>query len=408
MAAAAAISRAGWKVAVLEREEHLGGILLQCIHNGFGLHHFKKELTGPEYAEECIRQLTGLPADICLETTVVGIEPGTATRTVTAYSARHGVLQLTARAVVLAMGCRERNRGNIGIPGSRPAGVFTAGLAQRLLNIDGCVPGKRVVIVGSGDIGLIMARRLTWVGSRVLAVVEILPYPSGLTRNIVQCLEDNRIPLYLSHAVTRIRGRDRVSGAEIAPLVNGVPAAEKSFSLNCDTVLLSVGLIPENELSRTAGVELSPSTGGPKVDHSLQTSCPGIFACGNVLHVHDLVDFVSAEAEACGRNVAEYLKGTVTGQAEIPVTAGPNLKYVIPNSCAAGRETRFLMRPQAVFDQAELVVRQGERTVHAQKLKRVRPAEMMEVKVPGEWMQGIKNNEPLEFILSAVEPREKE
>jgi NADPH-dependent 2,4-dienoyl-CoA reductase/sulfur reductase-like enzyme len=291
MAAAEVIAKNGFSVTLIDREESTGGILLQCIHNGFGLHHFGKELTGPEYADEFSSRVHALPVDIYLKTTVIDIMPQQSPIKVVTCSSRYGITVFETSTVILAMGCRERNRGNTGIPGPRPAGIYTAGLAQRLLNIEGCIPGKRAVIVGSGDIGLIMARRLTWTGSTVAAVVEILPHPSGLTRNIVQCLNDNAIPLYLGHAVTNIFGKDRVCGVEIAPLENGIAQTDHTRSIDCDTVLLSVGLIPENELSRKAGIDISPNTGGPFVDHTLQTSVPGIFACGNVLHVHDLVDF---------------------------------------------------------------------------------------------------------------------
>jgi NADPH-dependent 2,4-dienoyl-CoA reductase/sulfur reductase-like enzyme len=400
MAAACAICEAGFTVAVLDREEHPGGILLQCIHNGFGLHHFKRELTGPEYAEEYVDRIAALPVDIFLETTAVDFAAGREGKTVYAYSSRHGVLELKARAVVLAMGCRERNRGNIGIPGSRPSGIFTAGLAQRLLNIEGYVPGKRVVIVGSGDIGLIMARRLTWVGSRVRCVVEILPYPSGLTRNIVQCLQDHSIPLHLSHAVFPVNPGDRVESVEISPLENGMPVARRSFTVECDTVLLSVGLIPENELSLKAGVRLSPNTGGPVVDHDLQTNIDGVFACGNVLHVHDLVDFVSEEALRCGRAVISYLRGEKkAGEAAAAVTAGANVKYVIPNRCAVGRPARFLMRSLAVREKAELTVRQGDTVVRRRRLRRVRPAEMISLELTPEQTGSISENVPLEFSI---------
>jgi len=400
MAAACEIASAGRTVAVLDREEHLGGILLQCIHNGFGLHHFKRELTGPEYAEEYIAKVRSLPVDVYPDTTVVSVRPGPGAKALTTYSARHGVTEFTAEAVVLAMGCRERNRGNIGIPGARPAGVFTAGLAQRLLNIDGWVPGKKVVIIGSGDIGMIMARRLTWVGCKVQCVVEILPYPSGLTRNIVQCLQDNTIPLHLSHAVTRIVGHDRVEAVEVAPLVNGTPSPEKSFRVACDTVLLSVGLIPENELTRKAGIALSPGTGGPVIDHTLQTSAEGVFACGNVLHVHDLVDSASDEAVRCGRNVAAYLRKEAAPAGPVaPVTAGANLKYVVPNRCAAGQETLFQMRSLVVREQADLVVKQGATIIKRQTLKHVRPAEMISLALSATETGAIAGDVPVELSM---------
>jgi len=399
MAAASTICEAGYKVALLDREECMGGILMQCIHNGFGLHHFKEELTGPEYAEQYIRKISSLPVDLYLDSTVVDIGPEP-DRIVTAYSSKHGILKLSARSVILAMGCRERNRGNIGIPGSRPSGIFTAGLAQRLLNIDGYIPGEKVVIIGSGDIGMIMARRLSWVGSKVLCVVEILPYPSGLTRNIVQCLQDFGIPLHLSHTVTTIEGKDRVEAVEISPLVNGVPDADRKFRIECDTILLSVGLVPENELSRKAGVVLNPDTGGPVVDHTFQTNCKGIFACGNVLHVHDLVDYVSEESEECGKSVVAFLQELKTGdRIVVPAIASVNCKYVVPNSYMAGEETKFYMRSLVVGETAELLIRQDTEVLFRRKLHHVRPAEMLAVTLTKEESRRIREKIPLEFSL---------
>lgn len=400
MAAACTVSEGGFSVAVLDRENHLGGILQQCIHNGFGLHHLGRELTGPEYAEEYADKLRSLPVDAYLETTAVQLQRDGDSHTVIAYSGEYGVVRLQCRAVVLAMGCRERNRGNIGTPGSRPAGIYTAGLAQRLLNIDGLLPGREAVIIGSGDIGLIMARRLTWVGCSVKAVVEILPYPSGLTRNIVQCLQDYHIPLYLNHAVTRIDGTDRVESVEVAPLQNGSPDMGQAFSLGCDTVLLSVGLIPENELSRTADVALSANTNGPVVDARLQTSVPGVFACGNVLHVHDLVDFAAQESERCGHNVVEYLRGDL-GKARkaVPLSAGANLKYVVPNSCEPGRETQLLMRSLVVRTRAVLKVTQGDTVVKEQKVSHVRPAEMISLTLSDSDTGALATDTPVEVSV---------
>jgi len=292
------------------------------------------------------------------------------------YSRRYGILQLRARSVILAMGCRERNRGNIGIPGTRPAGVYTAGLAQRLINIEGLVPGRRAVVVGSGDIGLIMARRLSWVGTEVLAVVEIQPYPSGLTRNIVQCLHDFSIPLYLSHVVAEIYGRDRVSGVRVAPLADGRPDEGKAFHLECDTILLSVGLIPDNEISKKLGVELSPETGGPIVDAGHMSSVEGVFACGNVLHVHDLVDWVSEEAETCGANAAAYLEGTYARQ-QCRVAPGANVHYVIPGRYFPEAANRLYLRPLIVKNQAELLVTLDGEPVKRKRLPHVQPSEMV-------------------------------
>ncbi len=411
MAAALRLRQDGASVTIVERDPFLGGILLQCIHNGFGLHEFGQDLTGPEYAERFIGPLGQAGIDVLLDATVTEIagEPGR--RSVTALSRTHGVVHLNARAVVLAMGCRERNRGNVAIAGTRPAGVFTAGLAQRLVNIEGCIPGRRIVIIGSGDIGLIMARRLTLVGCTVLAVVEIQPYPSGSARNIVQCLNDYSIPLYLGHVVSRIEGKDRVEAVVVSPLEDGRPAAAigpaavagmppgppagmppaatagKRFRISCDTVLLSVGLIPENELSRAAGVAISDETAGPWVDADLMTRAEGIFACGNVLHVHDLVDFVSEEARRCGERAAAYLRG---GQAlaartrSLPVKAGANVRYVVPNACAADRENVFFLRPLVVKNDARLEVSVDGQIVRSRRLPHVQPSEMLRFSVePG-------------------------
>ena len=379
MAAAARIAAGGFSVAVLERERELGGVLNQCIHSGFGLKVFREDLTGPEYAERyCQRLASASGVDVYLETTAqeVGAAGAETPLTVYGYSRLHGILELSARAGVLAMGCRERNRGNIGIPGTRPAGVYTAGFAQRLLNIDGYLPGRRAVIVGSGDIGLIMARRLTWSGAEVLGVVEIQSYPSGLTRNVVQCLNDFGIPLHLSHVVSRILGRNRVEGVEVSPLEDGVPKQEKAFCLDCDTVLLSVGLLPDTELAKKLGVALNPETGGPWVDAGLQTSVAGVFACGNLLHVHDLVDYVTEEAERCAERVCEYLAGEYE-LAQHRVVPGANVRYVVPNRYFPGRENRFYLRALVVKNQARLELRIGGETVKQRRLAHVQPSEMV-------------------------------
>ena len=381
LAAALRLREAGASVAVVEREPFLGGILLQCIHSGFGLHEFGEDLTGPEYAERFIRPALRAGIEFYLDATVteIGEEPGegAAGRTVIALSRSLGVVRFTTRAVVLAMGCRERNRGNVAIAGTRPAGVFTAGLAQRLVNIEGCVPGSSAVIIGSGDIGLIMARRLTLVGCEVRAVVEIQSYPSGNTRNIVQCLNDYSIPLHLGHVVTRIEGRDRVEAVRVAPLsTEGEAMTGREFRIPCDTVLLSVGLIPENELSRGAGVPINEGTGGPWVDADYMTGARGIFACGNVLHVHDLVDFVTEEARLCAGRAAAFLAGAPV-EAMLPVSAGANVRSVVPNSCAPSRETVFTLRSLVVKNDARLIVRVGGQEVRAKRLAHVQPSEMI-------------------------------
>jgi NADPH-dependent 2,4-dienoyl-CoA reductase/sulfur reductase-like enzyme len=380
MAAALTLESRGKSVAVVEREDSLGGILVQCIHNGFGLIEFNEELSGPEFAErfeEAVRK--SRIASFC-GATVIELEATGEEKTVVCVSSELGVLRLKANAVVLAMGCRERNRGNIRIPGTRPAGVFTAGLAQRLVNIEGYLPGKDIAIIGSGDIGLIMARRMSWVGCKVHAVVEILPYPSGLTRNIVQCLHDFDIPLYLSHLTTRILGRDRVEGIEVTPFENGALAPEKAFEIACDTVLLSVGLVPENELSKNAGVDINPATNGPAVDSRMMTSLPGVFACGNVLHVHDLVDFVVEEARRAASFAADWLDGRGSG-AEARIRVGPNVRYVSPGRIDLERDNKLYLRSLVVKNDATLEVRLDNVLVRSIRKNHVQPSEMISLEL---------------------------
>ncbi len=404
MSAAAVTAGNGLKTAVIDREEFAGGILLQCIHNGFGLHHFHEELTGPEYAARVIRQGVEAGAELMLNTTVsevANLDDGR--KRLLCLSRDLGVFYLYTRSVVLAMGCRERNRGNLGIPGMRPAGVFTAGLAQRLLNIDGYLPGNEAVIIGSGDIGLIMARRLSWVGIKVKAVVEIMPYPSGLTRNIVQCLEDFGIPLYLSHSVTRINGHDRVESVDVAPLADGIPDPERAFRIDCDTILLSVGLMPENELSKKAGVELNHATGGPYVDARQMTNVEGVFACGNVLHVHDLVDYVSGEAAMAGRQVVEYLHGRQEEKTQNQASAGANLRYVVPNRFIPGRDAHFYMRSMVVEEKAVLDIRLDGEIILSRPLRYVKPAEMLSIDLPAKATAQAAPGQSLTFSLNARE-----
>lgn len=377
LSAAAVTAAAGRKTLVIDREKRAGGILRQCIHNGFGLRYFKEELTGPEYAERVLRKAENAGADFALDCTVTELKKlSDGFFALTLFSPVDGIVSVRAKAVLLAMGCRERNRGSIATPGTRPAGVFTAGSAQKLLNREGKLPGTSAVIVGSGDIGLIMARRLRWSGIDVKAVVEIMPYPSGLTRNIVQCLNDFNIPLYLSHAVNYIHGKDRVTGVDIAPLENGMPQTDRAFHVDCDTVLFSVGLIPENELAVDAGVELNPATGGALVDGTGQTNVKGIFSAGNVLHVHDLVDFVSEEAERAAKNILAWLDGD-NGTEESPARTGANLKYVVPNRYCHGRKTLFSFRPLIVTDGGVLQAKIGENVIWKKKIPFVRPAEMI-------------------------------
>lgn len=376
MAVASKIAEKGHSVAIVERESTMGGILNQCIHNGFGLHRFKEELTGPEYAERYAEIIQNSDAEIFLETTVTEIENSDDTKLIYGFSSKHGMIEFRTKTIVLAMGCRERNRGNIGTPGTRPSGVYTAGLAQRLVNIDGLMPGNRCVIVGSGDIGLIMARRMTWVGAKVEAVVEIQPYPAGLTRNIVQCLNDFNIPLHLSHVISKIYGKDRVEGVDITPLIDGIEAIDQTFHVECDTILLSVGLVPENEVSKKAGVKINHETNGPMVDSNLMTNVNGIFACGNVLHVHDLVDFVTEESERCGDYVCNYLEDE-TRSDQYSVAAGSNVKYVIPNKYSSNANNKFYLRSMIVKNDAQLVVTIDGKEVLRKKQRHIQPSEMI-------------------------------
>lgn len=384
LAAAIAAHEAGERdILVIERDTQLGGILNQCIHNGFGLHTFKEELTGPEYAQRFIDRADELGIERRLGTMVIDIS---AERLVTMVSAARGVERVQAGAVVLAMGCRERPRGALATPGYRPAGVYSAGTAQRLVNIEGQMPGREVVILGSGDIGLIMARRMTLEGAHVACVAEIMPYSGGLKRNIVQCLDDFGIPLLLSHTVVDVEGRDRVEAVTIAQVderMRPIPGTEVRYP--CDTLMLSVGLLPENELSREAGIELSPVTRGPVVDQSLQTSVPGIFACGNVLHVHDLVDFVSQEAAAAGCQAARYVtEGADAGMTSrgIPVVATDGVRYTVPSFIDPERmddtlTVRFRVANE-YRDRFVSVYLDGERVQHRKK-RVMAPGEMEQV-----------------------------
>jgi NADPH-dependent 2,4-dienoyl-CoA reductase/sulfur reductase-like enzyme len=383
MAAALELDAAGFSCAILEREDHLGGILMQCIHNGFGLHEFAEELTGPEFAERFIERVAQSRIAVYLDTTVTSLNAageGAAAYKELFCVSPNGGMRIQARAVVLAMGCRERNRGNVRIPGARPAGVFTAGLAQRLVNIEGYIPGKEIVIIGSGDIGLIMARRMSWVGCAVKAVVEIMPYPAGLTRNIVQCLRDFDIPLYLSSQTTSIFGNDRVEGVEVTPMENGCLVPAKRFRIDCDTVLLSVGLVPENELSKAAGVELNSATNGPLADSSLMTTIDGVFACGNVLHVHDLVDWVAEESRRAGRYAAGWLSGERPAL-QIRAKAGSNVRYVNPVRIDPHRENQLYLRSMVVKNDAALEIRLDGQVIRSVKKGHVQPSEMINLNI---------------------------
>ena len=385
LAAAIAAREAGVQdLLVLERDAELGGILNQCIHNGFGLHTFQQELTGPEYAARFIDRAKALGIPYKLNTMVLDLA---ADKTVTAMNRTDGLFQLHPQAVVLAMGCRERPRGALNIPGTRPAGIFTAGTAQRLVNIEGYLPGRRVVILGSGDIGLIMARRMTLEGAKVLCVAELMPYSGGLKRNIVQCLDDFGIPLKLSHTVVDIKGKKRVEGVTIARVENGRPVPGSEESYDCDTLLLSCGLLPENELSRAAGVELSAVTNGPLVDESLQTSLPGVFAAGNVLHVHDLVDYVSEEASAAGAHAARYiLQGGAEGGEALPVRAAGGVRYTVPTAVHPARLDGALtlrLRVDNVYRNKALAVYAGQTCIWRRKRPVLAPGEMETIVLKG-------------------------
>jgi NADPH-dependent 2,4-dienoyl-CoA reductase/sulfur reductase-like enzyme len=395
MAAALELDSAGFSCAIMEREDYLGGILMQCIHNGFGLHEFKEELTGPEFAERFIERVSNSKIAVWLNTTVTRFLD----KELYCVSPQ-GAMKRESRAVVLAMGCRERNRGNVRIPGSRPAGVYTAGLAQRLVNIEGYIPGKEAVIIGSGDIGLIMARRMSWVGCKVKAVVEIMPYPAGLTRNIVQCLKDFDIPLYLSSQTTAIYGSERVEGIEVTPMENGILIPEKSFRIDCDTVLLSVGLVPENELSKAAGVELNSVTNGPDVDSFLMTNMDGVFACGNVLHVHDLVDWVCEESRRAGQHAASWLKGE-RPKLQIRTKAGPNVRYVNPARISPECENHIYLRSMIVKNDAVLELKLDDKVILSKKERHIQPSEMINVKLTGKEFEGheVTGDSVLEFVI---------
>ena len=384
LAAAAAAKRSGIdSILILERDKELGGILNQCIHNGFGLHTFKEELTGPEYAHRFIEQVQELNIEYCLNTMVIDISHE---KVVTAMNREEGLFEIQAKAVILAMGCRERSRGALNIPGYRPAGIYSAGTAQRLVNMEGFMPGREVVILGSGDIGLIMARRMTLEGAKVKVVAELMPYSGGLKRNIVQCLDDFGIPLKLSHTVVEIRGKERLTGITLAQ-VDGrgkpIPGTEEDY--DCDTLLLSVGLIPENELSRGLGVDIEPITSGPSVNESLETNIDGVFACGNVLHVHDLVDYVSEEAAAAGENAAKYVKGILPANSgkEIKLVPTDGVRYTVPKTIDPERMTDELtvrFRVGNVYKNCFVSVYfDGERVVH-RKRPVLAPGEMENVK----------------------------
>lgn len=414
MAAALAAHKADARVAIVEREQHLGGILRQCIHPGFGLSHFKQELTGPEYAQRFIDQVRTTDIALFLDSMVIGVDSGestedTAVHTVTLMSPT-GMLQLTGRAVVLAMGCRERTRSEIKIPGSRPAGVFTAGLAQRYINIENLKPGSRAVILGSGDIGLIMARRCTLEGISVEGVYELMPYANGLRRNVKNCLDDFGIPLHLSTTVTRVIGHDRVEAVQVSQVdkrLAPIPGTERVVP--CDTLLLSVGLIPENELSVAAGVELDPRTRGAVVDQSLQTGVPGIFACGNVLHVHDLADNVTTESERAGAAAAAYALGDGAGavpDCELTVSPAGTAGYALPGRITAVALTKLNFRVRRPVDTARVRILANGEELFAGKVRAFKPSVMESFPLPAKVIQRALDLGASEIVLS-VDPVEE-
>ena len=418
MAAALAAHKAGARVAIVEREQHLGGILRQCIHPGFGLSHFKQELTGPEYAQRFIDQVRATDIALFLDSMVLGIDSGESTKDAAVHSVTlmspTGMLQLTGRAVVLAMGCRERTRSEIKIPGSRPAGVFTAGLAQRYINIENLKPGSRAVILGSGDIGLIMARRCTLEGISVEGVYELMPYANGLRRNVKNCLDDFGIPLHLSTTVTRVIGHDRVEAVEVSQVdehLAPIPGTERIVP--CDTLMLSVGLIPENELSVAAGVELDQRTRGAVVDQSLQTGVPGIFACGNVLHVHDLADNVTTESERAGAAAAAWALGavgTATGVAdadcELKVSPAGIAGYALPGRITAVALTKLNFRVRRPVDAARVRILAGDEELFAGKVRPFKPSVMESFPLPAKVIQRALDMGVSEIVLS-VDPAEE-
>ncbi|PKM51187.1 MAG: pyridine nucleotide-disulfide oxidoreductase [Firmicutes bacterium HGW-Firmicutes-7] len=391
-------------ILILERDRELGGILQQCIHNGFGLHIFKEQLTGPEYAERFIVEMQEMGIDYMVDTMV--LEVGDDKR-IHAMNPKEGYFIVQAKAVILSMGCRERTRGAISIPGYRPAGVFTAGTAQRYTNMEGYMPGKKVFILGSGDIGLIMARRMVLEGAEVIGVAEVLPFSGGLKRNIVQCLDDYNIPLYLSHTITEIRGRERLEGITVAKVdENRRPIIGTEKYYECDTLLLSVGLIPENELSRQAGIKINPTTSGPLVNESMETSIEGIFACGNVVHVHDLVDFVTEESRRAGLNAARYVKGELKAEGHsVDTQAGPGIVYIVPSKIRVDNIESSLdlfMRVNNVYHNAKLQLISGGQVFKEYKKKHLAPGEMEKIRLSKKQLQELGNDLQIKVVVEEV------
>ncbi len=389
MSAAIAAYESGIKdILILERDEALGGILRQCIHNGFGLHKFGEELTGPEYAYKYEKRVNELGIPVKLNTMVLSL---TENKIITATNETDGIFQIEAKAVILAMGCRERSKGALNIAGTRPSGIYSAGCAQKLVNMKGFLPGKEVVILGSGDIGLIMARRMTLEGARVKAVLELMPYSGGLLRNIEQCLNDFDIPLLLSHTVVEIHGKERLEGVTIARVdENRRPIEESREYIPCDTLLLSVGLIPENELTRGAGIEIDPITSGAVVDQNRQTSIPGIFSCGNVLHVHDLVDYVSEEAEIAGKSAADYINKREKNIISVKVLTDGIIRYTVPEVITEQKDVTLYFRVSVVLKNIRIDIKKDGIPVASKKLRRAAPGEMENIKICEKDIEGAK------------------
>ena len=387
MSAAVAAYESGIRdILILERDENLGGILQQCIHNGFGLHKFGEELTGPEYAWRYEQKVRELNIPVKLNTMVLDI---TEDKVITATNCEDGIFQIKAKTIILAMGCRERSKGALNIAGFRPAGIYSAGTAQKFVNMKGYLPGKNVVILGSGDIGLIMARRMTLEGAKVNAVCELMPYSGGLARNIEQCLNDFNIPLKLSHTVVEIHGKERVEGVTIARVdENRHPVLETKEFIPCDTLLLSVGLIPENELTKSAGIDISGITNGAIVDQDRQTSAEGVFACGNVLHVHDLVDFVSEEAEIAGKSAAQYISGIKEEAVDINIKTDGKIRYTVPQKITRNKDIAVFFRVADVYKNVKINVVSNGKKVYSKKKVKVAPGEMESVKLTKDMFVG--------------------
>ena len=401
MSAAVAAYDAGIRdIIILERDKSLGGILRQCIHNGFGLHRFKEELTGPEYAYRYEMQVRERNIPFKTGTMVLDITPE---KVVTAMNSEDGLFQIEAKSIILAMGCRERSKGALNIAGYRPAGVFTAGTAQKFVNIDGYMPGREVVILGSGDIGLIMARRMTLEGAKVKAVCELMPYSGGLARNIEQCLNDFNIPLHLSHTVVEIHGKERVTGVTIAKVdERRRPIPESHQFIECDTLLLSVGLLPENELTKSANIALDRITGGAVVDQNRQTEIEGVFACGNVLHVHDLVDYVSEESEIAGRAAADYILGNKKPATDVSLVTDGKVRYTVPQKISAEENVTVYFRVADVYRDVAIVVRDGENVLVNKKKQKVAPGEMEAITITAEMIKNLEGK-TLSFSIEQKE-----